>query len=228
MFKAHSGERNINPSISEHPWQISWEWMVDIQFEHYITGDTAFGVDRLGVIVLWNKAAENSLGFPASRALGKKCWELLSGQDQNGNRYCCEHCPLREMNSLHEPVHGFRRTFKTASKQTRQFDVSWLTVIDEPGNEMLLHICRPEVEQRDTGIDLAPGLNPVLNELGTLSERETEILKLLAQKVSTRNIAASMSISTRTVRTHIQHLMYKLRVHKRRDAIEVARRLKLI
>lgn len=201
---------------------------MDIQSEHYVTGDTAFGVDRHGVIVLWNKAAEDSLGFSASRALGQKCWELLSGQDQNGNRYCCEHCPLREMNFRHEPVHGFRRTFKTASKQTRQFDVSWLTIIDEPGNEMLLHICRPEMKQQDVGNDLVPGLDPISNELGNLSERETEILKLLAQKVSTRDIAASMSISTRTVRTHIQHLMYKLRVHKRREAIEVARRLELI
>jgi PAS domain S-box-containing protein len=228
MFETHSGEKNINPYVSENPCQIAWEGMVDIQSEHYITGDTAFGVDRLGVIVLWNRAAEDSLGFPASKALGQKCWELLSGQDQNGNRYCCEHCPLREMNFRHEPVHGFRRTFKTASKQTRQFDVSWLTVIDEPGNEMLLHICRPDIKQLDAGNDFAADLKPVLDELGTLSQRETEILKLLAEKVSTQNIAASMSISTRTVRTHIQHLMYKLRVHKRREAIEVAKHLKLI
>ena len=93
---------------------------------------------------------------------------------------------------------------------------------------MLLHICRPEMEHQDAGNDFAPDMDPVLNELGALSERETEILKLLAQKVSTRDIATSMSISTRTVRTHIQHLMYKLRVHKRREAIEIARRLKLI
>lgn len=228
MFESHSGEKNINPRTSEHPCRTAWEGIVDIQSEHYITGDPAFGVDRLGVIVLWNKAAEDSLGFPASTALGQKCWELLSGQDQNGNRYCCEHCPLREMNFRHEPVHGFRRTFKTASRQTRQFDVSWLTVIDEPGDEMLLHICRPEMKHQDAGNDFTPDMDPVLNELGTLSERETEILKLLAQKVSTRDIATSMSISTRTVRTHIQHLMYKLRVHKRREAIELARHLKLI
>jgi len=201
---------------------------MDIQSEHYITGDTAFGVDRHGVIVLWNKAAETSLGFPASKALGQKCWKLLSGQDQFGNRYCCKHCPLREMNFRHEPVHGFRSSFKTASRQTRQFDVSWLTVIDEPGNEMLLHICRLEMENQDAGKVLSPDLHPLVDELGTLSQRETEVLKLLAEKVSTRNIATSMSISTRTVRTHIQHLMYKLRVHKRRDAIELARRLKLI
>jgi DNA-binding CsgD family transcriptional regulator len=201
---------------------------VDIQSEHYITGDTAFGVDQKGVIVLWNKEAEKSLGFPASMALGKKCWKLLAGQDQFGNRYCCKHCPLREMNFRHEPVHGFKSTFKTASKQTVPFDVSWLTVADEPGNEIFLHICRPEKKRRNAAVDQAPDLNPGLDELGVLSERETEVLRLLAENVSTRNIAASMSISIRTVRTHIQHLMYKLRVHKRHDAVEVAKRLNLI
>ena len=228
MFEFRFKHAKHLPTLFLASWSIHLGGVVDIQSERYITGDTAFGVDRHGVIVLWNKEAEHSLGFPASRALGQKCWKLLAGKDKFGNRYCCKHCPLREMNFRHEPVHGFRRTFKTASKQTRQFDVSWLTIIDEPGDEMLLHICRPEVKHQDAGNDFIPDLKPILEDLGTLSQRETEILRLLSKKVSTRNIAADMSISVRTVRTHIQHLMYKLRVHKRRDAIEVARRLKLI
>lgn len=204
---------------------------MDIQSEHYITGDTAFGVDQSGVIVLWNEAAEESLGFPASRALGRKCWELLAGHDQYGNRRCYEHCPLREMNSHHEPVHGFKSTFKSLSRQSIAFDVSWLTVIDDSGIEILLHICRPESNFKAADIP-SPAAEPAQTDIpddpGALSQREIEILTLLAEKVSTRDIADRMSISIRTVRTHIQHLMYKLRVHKRRDAIEVARRLKLI
>ena len=204
---------------------------MDIQAQHYITGDPAFGVDQSGVIVLWNEAAEESLGFPATRALGRKCWELLAGHDQYGNRRCCEHCPLMEMSFRHEPVHGFKSTFKTASRQSVPFDVSWLTVMDDSGNEILLHICRPELKL------LAPDFQPkreepiqsqTTDDMSDLSQRELEILTLLAEKVSTRNIAKRMSISIRTVRTHIQHLMYKLRVHKRRDAIEVAKNLKLI
>lgn len=202
---------------------------MDIQSEHYITGDTAFGVDQNGVIVLWNKAAEKSLGFPAHDALGQKCWELLAGHDEYGNRHCCENCPLREMNLRHEPVHAFKSTFRNASMQAVPFDVSWLTVIDDSGDEILLHICRPELNSANIQL---PTPEPVqtnnTGELGILSQRELEILILLAEKVSTRNIAEKMSISIRTVRTHIQHLMYKLRVHKRRDAIEVAKHLKLI
>ena len=201
---------------------------MDIQSCHFITGDTAFGVDRRGVIIRWNEAAEDSLGYPASKALGQKCWRLLSGKDSYGNRYCCRHCPIREMGFRHEPIHNFQSTYKTASNQAKSFNVSCLTIFDDPGNEMLLHICRPENNSQDADNNQAQTRISTISEPGTLSEREIEVLALLADKVSTQNIATSLSISIRTVRTHIQHLMYKLRVHKRKDAVEAGRRLKLI
>ena len=113
---------------------------MDTQTSQYLTGDTAFAIDHRGVIILWNEAAEESLGFPASEALGQRCWKLLGGQDDYGNRYCCKHCPIREMNFRHEPVHSFHTSFKTASNQHKHFSVSCLTIFDEPGKEMLLHI----------------------------------------------------------------------------------------
>ena len=64
--------------------------------------------------------------------------------------------------------------------------------------------------------------------MDALSQREIEILTLLTEGVSTRDIASTLSISIRTVRTHIQHLMYKLRVHKRQEAVLKGKRLKLV
>ena len=199
---------------------------MNIQADHYITGEPAFAVDRRGEVVLWNEAAEQTFGHPCADALGKKCWELMCGHDTNGNRYCFEHCPLIEMAFLHEPVHTFHTSFGTASHQQKQFSVSCVTVFNEPGDEMLLHICHPEqiLPEESEHQDQAPINTPSNN----LSQRELEVLMLLAEKVSTRDIASQLSISIRTVRTHIQHLMYKLRVHKRKDAILAARRLKLI
>jgi DNA-binding CsgD family transcriptional regulator len=201
---------------------------VDIQTSHYVTGDTAFAIDRSGAIVLWNKAAEESLGFTAEQALGQKCWKLLSGTDSNDNRYCCKFCPLREMNFRHEPVHSFHSTFKSSTDQPKHFEVSCLTVFDEPGNEMLLHICRLENDETQTDSPQVPSWTPTTTELGTLSQRELEVLTLLAKRVRTQEIADRLSISIRTVRTHIQHVMYKLQVHKRREAIQVGKRLNLI
>ena len=194
------------------------------QINNYITGDTAFAVDRRGDIVFWNAAAEKSLGYPTSEALGKKCWKLLYGKDTYGNRYCCRHCPIRSMAFKQEPVNGFQFTCKTASGQFIPFDVSCMTVFDQPDNGMMMHICRPENQSPEANNPQPP----TINQLGSLSQREIEVLALLADKTSTRDIASTLSISIRTVRTHIQHLMYKLQVHKRIDAIDVGKRLKLI
>jgi len=67
----------------------------------------------------------------------------------------------------------------------------------------------------------------LVSELG-LSKRELEILGLLAQGHSNREIAAKLFISLSTVKTHIQNLFEKLDVKRRIQAVEKAKRLKLI
>ena len=116
----------------------------------------------------------------------------------------------------------------TSSDQPKHFDVSCLTVINDAGGEMLLHICRPEDHLPELSAQQEPSDPPARTIPDNLSQREIEILTLLADKVKTADIASQMSISIRTVRTHIQHLMYKLQVHKRRDAVKAGKHLKLI
>ena len=201
---------------------------MDTNVDNYLTGDPAFAVNRSGVIVLWNKAAENTLGYKRGSALGEKCWKLLSGQDTYGNRYCCKHCPIRGMAFRHEPVNNFESVYRTATDQPVQFSVSCLTVSNPPDDDMLLHICRHESGVKLTNARPSRIRPSATKQLDPLSQREAEVLALLASKVSTRDIASKLEISVRTVRTHIQHLMYKMRVHKRIDALKAAKRLKLI
>jgi len=61
-----------------------------------------------------------------------------------------------------------------------------------------------------------------------LSPREREILALLADGKSQTQIAASLVISPKTVATHIQHLLSKLGVHSRAQAVAMAYRLGLV
>jgi DNA-binding NarL/FixJ family response regulator len=61
-----------------------------------------------------------------------------------------------------------------------------------------------------------------------LSPREREILALLADGRSQAQIAASLVISSKTVATHIQHLLSKLGVHSRAQAVAMAYRLGLV
>lgn len=219
---------DINQLTIDRHGPHTWEEIIDIQTNNYVTGDPAFAVDRRGVIVIWNEAAETALGYPASKALGAKCWRLLSGEDTYGNRYCCRHCAIREMAFQHEPVNSFAFTCKTASNQPRHFSVSCLTIFNKPGSDVLLHICHPENQSGEVDDKQTPARMYAGNQSGALSQREMEVLSLLAAKTSTENIASRLSISIRTVRTHIQHLMYKLQVHKRSEAVRAGKRHRLI
>lgn len=57
------------------------------------------------------------------------------------------------------------------------------------------------------------------NSLNTLSNREKEILELLAKGMLYKEIAASLFISQETVRKHVYHIYEKLHVNNRVEAI---------
>jgi DNA-binding NarL/FixJ family response regulator len=58
--------------------------------------------------------------------------------------------------------------------------------------------------------------------LGELTQREREVLTLMTQGHGTREIGQLLSISTNTVRNHIQHILEKLQVHSRLEAVTFA------
>ena len=57
--------------------------------------------------------------------------------------------------------------------------------------------------------------------MGKLTPREDEILRLLARGTDTGGIAAELMISRTTVRNHIQHILHKLGVHSRLEAVSL-------
>lgn len=61
-----------------------------------------------------------------------------------------------------------------------------------------------------------------------LSPRELEILRLLAAGRSQKEIASTLVISSKTVATHIQHVLGKLGVHSRAEAVAAAYRSGLV
>ena len=61
-----------------------------------------------------------------------------------------------------------------------------------------------------------------------LTERETEVLRLLAQGQSNKEIARHLSIVEDTVKTHIRHILGKLGVQSRTQAVLSALHLGLI
>jgi DNA-binding NarL/FixJ family response regulator len=72
-------------------------------------------------------------------------------------------------------------------------------------------------------------LDPVTPAVASrLTRRETEVLRLLAEGLEQDEIASQLSITRRTVGTHIEHLLGKLGVRSRAQAVALAYRDDLV
>ena len=61
-----------------------------------------------------------------------------------------------------------------------------------------------------------------------LTERELEVLRLVAQGKSNREIAGDLYISENTVKNHVRNILEKLHLHTRMEAVMYAVREKLL
>lgn len=61
-----------------------------------------------------------------------------------------------------------------------------------------------------------------------LTRREVEVLRLLSDGLQQRDIAGELSISPKTVAIHIEHILGKLHVHSRAQAVATAYRENLL
>ncbi len=82
-----------------------------------------------------------------------------------------------------------------------------------------------QISQRATVAEAVP--SPVL-ELPRLTDRELQILRLVARGRLNREIAGELFISENTVRNHIRNILDKLQMHSRMEAAMYAVRQRLI
>ncbi len=61
-----------------------------------------------------------------------------------------------------------------------------------------------------------------------LTERELEVLRLVAQGLNNKDIAKRLFISENTVKNHVRNLLEKLQLHSRMEAVMYAMREKLL
>jgi len=86
--------------------------------------------------------------------------------------------------------------------------------LNEGGSPMSSQIARKVVAAFQN--KPADAVNPQLNNL---SNREKEILELLAKGLLYKEISASLFISAETVRKHVYHIYEKLHVNNRIEAV---------
>lgn len=99
---------------------------------------------------------------------------------------------------------------------------------------LAIKLTRPKVETkivekpvyiRDSGHFIIN--DTALRELG-ISSREQEVLQLMAEGLSNREIGGRLFVSENTVKTHAARVFEKLEVQRRTQAVEKAKRMGLI
>jgi len=84
-------------------------------------------------------------------------------------------------------------------------------------------LARLLVEELSRHPEPRPRLRPIGGELTT---REWEVLDLLIEGESTSAIAETLGLALETVRSHIKHVLRKLGVGSRGEAVAIAQRLR--
>ncbi|MFQ5577482.1 MAG: LuxR C-terminal-related transcriptional regulator [Anaerolineae bacterium] len=203
--------------------------------------DGAFVIDDNQRIVYWNQAAQALLGFTAEEVIGQACYKILEGQDNKGRAICRLTCAIATTAWNGEAVTNYDTCVHGKSGELRWLNMSILTF---PGHNsgssaIIVHLFRDatakvqheqfaghitEAIEHLRGKAASPPVAPAPSgrRAKELTEREYQVLSLLAQGHSTHNIARSLSISTSTARNHIQNILRKLEVHSRLEALAYA------
>jgi DNA-binding NarL/FixJ family response regulator len=86
------------------------------------------------------------------------------------------------------------------------------------GDAMLApEVTRRVIDQVASSPRVSPGPDPTV--IGDLSDREVEVLQLMARGLSNGEIASELFVSSTTVKTHVSHILTKLGVRDRVQAV---------
>jgi len=71
-------------------------------------------------------------------------------------------------------------------------------------------------------------MRPTTSTLESLSDREREVLVLLAQGASNKDMAEKLFITEGTVKNHVSNILAKLQAENRTQAADIARKQGLV
>jgi len=190
------------------------------------TGDAMVAIDGSSGIIAWNDAATELLGYAPEEVLGRPCHEILFWRDRCGDDVCGGMCPAAGPGEPDEAVGAMEVLGRSASGKTLWLSASTIVPPIELRDDCRLVSFPPELErvvvERLGG--RSPGTERGNDRLDVLTPREREVLQLLTEGLDGAAIAERLFLSQATVRNHIQHILAKLGVHSRVEAVALALR----
>ncbi len=200
--------------------ELMWEF--DRLFRH--TSDAVFAVGPDLRIAWWGPRAEELLEIPASAALGRPCFEVVRGQHLGGQARCWPGCWVMQAARTGQCVAPFRLDLADEQGIMRSYTLGVMAGLRW---QYLIHVLRPQDAGGQAGPQDGPDGGRRLQDprgarVAHLSARERQVLLLVVEGATSREIAARLSISYTTARNHVQNVLAKLGVHRKVDAAILA------
>ncbi len=196
------------------------------------TGDAMLAIDGEFSIIAWNGAATELLGYSPDEVLGRPCHEVLCWRDRCGNAVCDGRCPAAAVGEPDEVIETREVLGHSAGGETLWLSASTITPPAELREQCrLVHLVREvavPLELERVIVERLRNWSPTTGvedgRLDVLTNREREVLNLLAEGLDGAAIAERLVLSPATVRNHIQHILARLDVHSRAEAVALALR----
>jgi PAS domain S-box-containing protein len=184
------------------------------------SGDALFAFDENMEIVSWNDAAEELTGVSAEEAIGRPCWDVLSGVDERGGLVCHKGCSSARLARQSWPVSAQELLIKSSGGRRRVM-VSTVAVESVGEAPVFLHVMRDGLETSEV-VEEEPTRPP------ELTPRQLEVLEALASGEPAKAIALRLGIAETTARNHIRMILVELGCHSQLEAVAEARRRRLL
>ncbi|HEX8967978.1 MAG TPA: LuxR C-terminal-related transcriptional regulator [Chloroflexota bacterium] len=186
------------------------------------SSDAVFTVGPGFRIVWWGSRAEQMLGLPAARALGRRCFDLFAGSEAMGQQICEPGCWVAQALRDGQTVPAFCMRLSVTGGEPRTCSLGFL--VDRSG-EFLVHILRElQPATLAEAQPLPTRAHARRTETANLTARQREVLGLIVAGATSREIAQTLCVTHATARNHVQNLLVKLGVHRRLEAALLASR----
>jgi two-component system NarL family response regulator len=131
--------------------------------------------------------------------------DLFEAIRAGASGYLLKDIPLDEVAEAVRSVHGGQSLINPSMAGKLLSEFATLAKRDSEEEERVQHVAAPK-----------------------LTDREMEVLKLVARGMNNRDIAKELFISENTVKNHVRNILEKLQIHSRMEAVMIAVRQKLI
>lgn len=208
----------------------------------YSAVDGVFAVDATQRIIFWNPGCEELFERSSQSILGRPCNDVLCGRNpSSGATFCRPNCCVAKLCQGGDAPNKFKIKTQGGDGKSLILSVDVMLVPSCCNKRwVVIHLLNRSVNQDLlTTMDNASRFGNNISvvdytggdsgkNLSRLTARETQVLQLLSEGLSSSVISKRFKVSHTTVRNHLQHIQSKLGVHSQTEAVAYAYRHNLV